>query len=180
MISETEKNLIISSIFIPFVLAWITFIIKNIYISKLKIKANNTSPRLFSQKLHRLADGQTTTFNIYQTKTKTQKTIITPTMATQKIAGTVIRCEAVFLNTLESLCFYAPALIFSIIWMDNSDAVMALAIIYLIARIIYVPLYVFVETQKLSFIRSICFMFGLLATIGLYIQAYLYSPPKFN
>ena len=174
VLSTSEKNFLIFTVLIPLILAYLVNFLKYYYIKQLKLTPNNTHPRLFTSKLYKLSDGDQTTFNVYETPTKTKKTIITPTPQVQKIAGKAIRCDSAFYNSIESLTVYTPGLIFSCIWAKSEWVVVIFGIIYLLARICYIPLYVFAETQCVSYFRTICFLFGMMASVGMYLQALAY------
>lgn len=71
-----------------------------------------------------------------------------------KIAGPVRRAHAAHLNLLEVFPFFAAAVILAKIMNVDPEVVEFYSAIHLVSRVIYVPLYIWIENDLLSSLRS--------------------------
>lgn len=171
---KSEKDWLVCTIFLTGLLGYMTYLLRRFFISKIGIKTlNQVYPRMLSHKILKLAEGENVSFNIHK-ENQIQKLNIQPTQKNQKWAGYAHRCEASFYNNMESLLYFAPALILSLIYVKNMEVILAFASIYFICRLLYLFCYIFTTTQGMSFFRCIFFLLGLFATIGLYLQVLVY------
>lgn len=87
------------------------------------------------------------------------------------MAGKAVRAQSAQYNNFENLILFAPAIILLLITQNDGWAQPILAIIHVILRFLYIIAYIYGNSQKKSYIRSIIYMIALGITIGFYIKA---------
>ncbi len=89
-----------------------------------------------------------------------------PRLQQQKLTGFGMRAKAAHENSFEALCLYTPGALLNIILNNYSDAVIAMAITFILARIGYLFMYWY-DLDKL---RSLFWLVGFGCSLGLLIN----------
>ena len=82
-------------------------------------------------------------------------------------AQRIVRCRACHRNCWESLIVYSIAIVFVFLFFQNRTAILILVSFHFVARVLYIPAYIFIGQKYASLIRSVLFWFALLSALTL-------------
>lgn len=90
-----------------------------------------------------------------------------PRDARRELTGVPARLQRAFLNHVEGLAFFTPAVVVVVLGGASSGFTAACATIYLMARVAYVPAYAI----GVGYVRSLIWAAGFLATVAMLLAA---------
>ncbi|WP_298914624.1 MAPEG family protein [uncultured Roseobacter sp.] len=83
------------------------------------------------------------------------------------VSGIAGRLDRALSNSVTAMALFAPAVLLLEVTQSTSNASLLAAQVFLIARLVYLPAY----ALRITGIRSLAWMVGIVATIALYLLA---------
>ncbi|MDB4558897.1 MAPEG family protein [Amylibacter sp.] len=85
-----------------------------------------------------------------------------------ELTGMGARCQRALANSAFGMILFAPAVLFLAVMNVSTPSTLLAAQAFLIARLIYIPLYLF----GISWVRTAAWLVGFLATAFIFLQAF--------
>ena len=95
-------------------------------------------------------------------------------------AQRIVRCRACHRNCWESLIVYTIAIAFVFLFSHNRTAVLILVSLFFIARILYIPAYIFIGQKYASLVRTMLFWLALLSALTLLFYVIINNHVQYN